>query len=192
MRLFENVNPVECFDLKPAALSSMISGSREYCPECDQLLGYVKKGKTAESDGGGLSTCKKGFYICTNKDAHEGKNAYYVGKKKSGRRKLPADRLRSVSVACKLTEAETAIVDSLRGGMGKGEWLRVSAFGNAPRPIPKINREAWADLARMGGNLNQISKRLNEDQRNQLDMEGLIALVNKLRMSLIAGDGELK
>jgi hypothetical protein len=185
MRTFENINPLECFDLKPAALSSIITGSREYCPSCDQLLGYVKKGKTTEAADGGLSTCKSGFYICTNKDAHDGKRVYFRGKKQVGRKRLPADQLRSVSVACKLTEAETATVDEKRGGMGRGEWLRVSAFKNAPRPIPEFNREVWADLSRIGGNLNQLSKHLN--QGGAAEVEQVRSLLDELRLSLITG-----
>lgn len=189
MRIFEEVNPVKCFDVKPLKLGESVSRSREHCPVCDQLLGYVKKGSTAPApDEDGLTnwaTCTKGFYVCANKEAHDGKSAYFTGKKKSGRKKLPEDQVRSVSVACKLTEAEAEVVDQKRGQMGRGQWLREAAFKNAPKPIPEINREAWADLARLGGNLNQVAKHLNEG--GKIEVGELRSLLDQLRLSLIKG-----
>lgn len=77
---------------------------------------------------------------------------------KRGPKPRAAEDLRTVCVACRLTEAEAEQLDQGRpAGMSRGEWLRTRALARRlPAAIPEINREAWRDLARVAGNLATI------------------------------------
>jgi len=79
-----------------------------------------------------------------------------------GRKALPSDQQRRHAVTCRLTDAERDQVDAARGKVTRGEYLRLAALAEPPRVVPEINREAWAELARASGNLNQIARVANE------------------------------
>jgi hypothetical protein len=76
--------------------------------------------------------------------------------------------------------------------MTRGEWLRTRALKRRlPRAIPEINREAWASLARVSGNLNQYMRAVNEGRadRPAVDLAELREKVDALRRGLIGFDG---
>ncbi len=90
-------------------------------------------------------------------------------KRKRGRKPKAEEDLRKHPVTCRLTDAEAAHVDRLRGAMTKGEWIRTAALKRPPRVVPAINREAWVALARSASNLNQalvLARR--DDSRDSL------------------------
>lgn len=70
--------------------------------------------------------------------------------------------LRKHAVGCRLTSAEIAKVDRLKGGVSRGEWLRLAALEKPPRIVPPVNLEAWSELSHTASNLNQLTKHLNE------------------------------
>jgi hypothetical protein len=70
-----------------------------------------------------------------------------------------------------LNAEELARLDAKREpvSMQRGEWLRAAALHRLPVSIPALNREAWAELAKSAGNLNQLARKLNEGQRPLLE-----------------------
>lgn len=79
-------------------------------------------------------------------------------KRGRGRKPVPDESKRKHPVTCRLTDAELAHVDRLRGSMTAGEWIRTAALGRPPMIIPELNREAWLALSRAASNLNQLAK----------------------------------
>lgn len=79
-------------------------------------------------------------------------------KRGRGRKPVPDDVKRKHGVTCRLTDAELAHVDRLRGNMTAGEWVRTAALGRPPRIVPELNRQAWLELSRAASNLNQLAK----------------------------------
>lgn len=176
-------SPGKLFDRSPRSVRSSVKATAEHCPECDQLMGFLAYRSRVPARDGGEAKCKRSFYLCTNQEAHGGKSAVFVARKSAGRKRLPDSERRTVSVATKLTDEEAAKLDQLRGQMGRGEWLREAAFKRAPSPIPEINRDAWAELSRVGGNLNQVAKKMN--QGDEVDAEQVRALLDQVRNALL-------
>lgn len=83
-------------------------------------------------------------------------------RRKRGPKPRPASELRRHGVSCRLTDAELVRLDERRGKVSRGEWLRLAALSRPPRIVPEVNKEAWADLSRAAGNLNQIARAINE------------------------------
>lgn len=81
---------------------------------------------------------------------------------KYGRSKLPTADLRKWTIGVRVNAAELA---DMRGkaaavGLPLAQWLRiigVSSFILSPL-VPAINRQSYAELARLAGNLNQLAR----------------------------------
>ena len=102
-----------------------------------------------------------------------------------GKRKDQSER-RQHRIGTRLTDAEVELVDARRGSVSRGEWLRRAALGRPPRVIPEINREVWSELARIGGNLNQIARKLNQaGYATEADARAARAEIDRLRAALI-------
>lgn len=105
-------------------------------------------------------------------------------KRRHGPKPKPASEQRRHPVSCRLTDAELARLDARRGKVSRGEWLRVSGLGKPPRIVPEINKVAWSDLARAAGNLNQISRAINEGRLPVKDVPGVGRTVMDVRAQL--------
>lgn len=102
---------------------------------------------------------------------------------KGGRPKKAPDEKRNVRVGCRLTDGEVLLLDKRRGKVSRGEYLRRAAFENAPRPVPKINRQAWSDLGRSLGNLSTLAVAMRGGAYAELqDVE---KVVRDVRLKLI-------
>jgi hypothetical protein len=77
---------------------------------------------------------------------------------------LDPDDKRHHTVSVRLNTGELDRLDSLRArvSMQRGEYLRAAALHQLPPTIPMVNREAWAAMARLAGNLNQYQTAINE------------------------------
>lgn len=108
-----------------------------------------------------------------------------VRRGKRGPKPRAAADLRTVCVACRLTEAEAATLDQGRpDGMSRGEWLRTRALARRlPRPIPAVNREAWRVLAKVAGNLAVIAIAMRGGDYREIDE--IRDVVADLRKALI-------
>ncbi|MGF6755249.1 plasmid mobilization protein [Paraburkholderia sp. GAS42] len=111
---------------------------------------------------------------------------------------LDSDDKRDHTVSVRLNAGEIDRLDSLRArvSMQRGEYLRAAALHQLPPTIPAINREAWAAMARVAGNLNQYQTAINEGWAHEYPLDFLRKLrnlVNDLRRDLIgvrpASDG---
>jgi hypothetical protein len=102
--------------------------------------------------------------------------------------KKPED-MRTRQVNARLTEAEyKALITGKPAGVPVGVWLRTRALKRRlPRAIPEVNQQAWASLARVSGNLNQLARAINEGRadRPAVDLAELRRLVDDLRRELI-------
>ncbi len=85
-------------------------------------------------------------------------------KNKRGPKPVAPSELRLHTVSVRLNSAELAELDTSRAPvkMQRGEYLRHASMGKLPPTIPAVNREAWANLARTAGNLNQYQRQINE------------------------------
>lgn len=111
-------------------------------------------------------------------------------RRKRGPKPLALADKREHCVSVRLNSAELADLDSARAlvRMQRGEYLRSASRGVLPPTIPQINREAWASLARVAGNLNQYQQAINAGTVHghppELIQE-LAELVQKLRAELL-------
>lgn len=107
-------------------------------------------------------------------------------RRRHGPKPKPEAEQRRHPVSCRLTDAEVVRLDARRGKVSRGEWLRVSALGKPPRIVPEVNKVAWADLARAAGNLNQLTRAINEGRLSVADAPGVSAAVMDVRAQLDA------
>lgn len=120
--------------------------------------------------------------------------------KKHGPDPLPPDQRRRHSIGVYLTDAERqqlealAIPNGTEGMHNLGirrrlaRHLRTAGLNSAPPQIPTINRQAWASLSRVAGNLNQYQAAINEGRATGYPPEVLEELrdqVQALRLELI-------
>ncbi len=112
-------------------------------------------------------------------------------KRRHGPTPRPAEEVRTNRVSVYLTDAELTDLDGRRAGVGRGAWLRRAGLDKKLRlPVPELNRQAWADLARVAANLNQAMKAINAGEVKNLDsavVEELFDQVQRLRRELIQG-----
>jgi hypothetical protein len=104
-------------------------------------------------------------------------------KRRHGPLPLPEGEKRNHCVSVRLNASELAQVDGWRGRVQRGEYLRHAAFKTLPVVVPEINREAWAEMARVGSNLNQLAKLANAGRDPSL--AALQKLYAETRMALI-------
>lgn len=85
-------------------------------------------------------------------------------KRRHGPTPRPAEELRSIKVSVFLTKNEAAEIRRRASviAVNPAAYLRTAGMKRLPRPIPSINLEAWASLARVAGNLNQYQAAINE------------------------------
>jgi hypothetical protein len=111
-------------------------------------------------------------------------------RRKRGPKPLALADKREHCVSVRLNSVELTDLDSARVlvRMQRGEYLRAASRGVLPPTIPQINREAWSNLARVVGNLNQYQTKINEGlvtSHSPEMIEELRDLVQKLRSDLI-------
>lgn len=111
-------------------------------------------------------------------------------RRKSGPKPLALADKRDHCVSVRLNSAELADLDAARASvrMQRGEYLRSASRGVLPPTIPQINREAWANLARVAANLNQYQTQINAGIANGHPpdtIQELGELVQKLRAELL-------
>ena len=93
-------------------------------------------------------------------------------------------------VSVRLSDAELEELNQKRTNYGKrvfrkGEFLRMMAFNSIPPVVPKINIDAWQELGRIGGNLNQIARKLNQEEHVSIDL--IRAKLTELRIFIMGG-----
>lgn len=106
-------------------------------------------------------------------------------RRRHGPQPLAENERRGHTVSVRLNVEELAQVDERRAtlNMQRGEYLRTAALYALPPVIPELNKTAWVELSRVGGNLNQIAHRLNAG--DALPIEEIRAALGELRRALI-------
>lgn len=111
-------------------------------------------------------------------------------KRRFGPEPRPAEDLRKIRISVFLTKQEA---DKIRHtacafNINPSAYIRTAVLSRPPRQIPPINREAWASLARVAGNLNQYQAAVNEGRAGGYPPEVLADLremVQALRSDLL-------
>lgn len=93
-------------------------------------------------------------------------------------------------VAIRFSNSELEILDRQRGTRKRGAYLREMLLGlPAPQPIPEVNQDAYNASARWASNLNQIARRLNADEKYEVNINELKELIKGFRLALLGGGG---
>ena len=115
---------------------------------------------------------------------------------KGGRPKIDPAAVRRSTIGVRVSAAEYATLRTRAEQMGltPAQFLRHAALTRRlPRPpVPAVNREQYANLARLAGNLNQLTRRAHAGQ-NVILTDPLVKLlrteINRLRQELL-GTGD--
>ncbi|SEO19898.1 mobilisation protein (MobC) [Duganella sp. CF517] len=111
---------------------------------------------------------------------------------KGGRPKGDPADLRAVTIGVRVSAAEYALLRERAASMQMkpAQWLRAAALSRRlpPPPVAAINREQYAELARLAANLNQLTRLANEGERVNVAtvlLEQLLAETQCLRLILL-------
>ena len=103
----------------------------------------------------------------------------------------PAD-LRTATIGVRVSAAEYALLRERAASMQMkpAQWLRTAALSRRlpPPPVAAINREQYAELARLAANLNQLTRLANEGQQVTIApalLAQLLAETQRLRLLLL-------
>lgn len=93
----------------------------------------------------------------------------------------------SVTVSAKFSADDAAALENkaLMAGVTRSALLRQAAIAGTITPpplIPSINQVQWANLGRIGGNVNQIAARLNQGET--LGRSTLAAAIEETRQAI--------
>lgn len=115
---------------------------------------------------------------------------------RGGRPKNEPGTVRDVTIGVRVAPSEYVALKAKAEAMSvtPAQWLRQAALSRRlpSPPVPAINREEYANLARLAANLNQLAKAGNEGRNvvvNDGLMERLTAEVNRLRLGLLGAGG---
>ena len=119
-------------------------------------------------------------------------------KGRGGRPKGDPSAVRASTIGVRVSAEEYAALRAKADQMGMtpAQWLREAALSRRPPspPVPPINREQYAELARLAANLNQLTRLANEGRPVTVAdalLQRLAGEVGRLRLALIgAGGGE--
>lgn len=109
-------------------------------------------------------------------------------KKRRGPKPKSAEEQRTHCVSVRLNAAELAALDKRRGEFQRGEWMRLAEQGALPPPAPPaLNVEAWQELARAAGNLNQIARALNGNP-DLVEARAVLEELRQFRAALLGAE----
>ena len=115
---------------------------------------------------------------------------------RGGRPKSDPAAVRGSTIGVRVSVGEYADLRAKaeKMGMTPAQWLREAALSRRlpSPPVPPINREQYAELARLSGNLNQLANAANIGQNvivNDALLQRLAGEVSRLRLALIGIGG---
>lgn len=113
-------------------------------------------------------------------------------KPRGGRPKIAPEALRVATIGVRVSPAELLLLRNKaeQMSMTPAQWLREAALTRRlpSPPVPAINREQYAELARLAANLNQLAHAANEGRAVTVtvtDLQALSAEVARLRLALL-------
>lgn len=102
------------------------------------------------------------------------------------------NHLRTHCISVRLNNTELQLLNTKRGSMRKGEWLRMASLQKLPPVIPAINTEAWKALTVISQKLNRIATHIDcKSKDSQLTHTELFAVkrqLEELRHNLLRTD----
>ena len=120
----------------------------------------------------------------------------HQARRKGGRPRLDPASVRAVTIGVRVSPPELAALQAkaVHMGMAPAQWLRHAALDRRlpPAPVPAVNREQYAELARLSANLNQLARHANHGEVVSVDVDLLRCLsteVRQLRLALISAGG---
>ena len=119
-------------------------------------------------------------------------------KRRGGRPRGAPDALRTATIGVRVSAAEYSAlrIKAEVMAMTPAQWLREAALTRRlpSPPVSTVNREQYAELARLAANLNQLARLANEGERVTVATALLAKLqseVSRLRLELIgASEGQ--
>jgi hypothetical protein len=115
---------------------------------------------------------------------------------RGGRPKNEPGTVRDVTIGVRVAPAEFAALTAKaeQMSMTPAQWLREAALSRRlpSPPVPPINREQYAELARLSANLNQLTKLANIGQPVTVAdalLQRLTGEVGRLRLALLGAGG---
>lgn len=119
-------------------------------------------------------------------------------KPKGGRPKGDPAAVRVATIGVRVSPDEFSALRTKAEHMSMtpAQWLREAALTRRlpSPPVPAINREQYAELARLAANLNQLSRKANEGQAVTISdalLKLMIEETKRLRLALLGiGDAE--
>lgn len=106
-------------------------------------------------------------------------------KKTAYARTRDPQKKRTHTLSARFNDEEIKQINTRRGRMTSGQWLRSASLGRAiPNPIPEANGLAWAGLAKLASNVNQIAKALNSHDYST-EANEVLQLIKEVRAKLI-------
>ena len=119
-------------------------------------------------------------------------------KTKGGRPKSDPATVRTATIGVRVSDSEyTQLREKAHQlGISPAQWLREAALSRRlpPPPIPAINREHYAELARLAANLNQLTRAANESRAVSVSttlLKNLMTEIKRLRFALIGMETDL-
>lgn len=118
---------------------------------------------------------------------------YSRKRSKGGRPRIAPESVRGRTVGVCVNAAE---LDALRryadsAGLSVSEWIRRVALSRyTPRPImPEVNRKTYLELARIGGNLNQLTMLAHSGSFGPIDalLAEVITILRQTQRELCGG-----
>ena len=111
---------------------------------------------------------------------------------RGGRPRHAPETVRAETIGVRVTPAEYAALRTKAEKLGlmPAQWLRQAALSRRlpPPPVPAINRDEYAELARLSGNLNQLARLANSGQPVSVAdglLQRLMVEVSQLRRALL-------
>lgn len=120
-------------------------------------------------------------------------------KPRGGRPRSDPESVRTATIGVRVSPAEYALLrlKSEHMAMTPAQWLREAALTRRlpTPPVAAINREYYAELGRLAGNLNQLTRLANEGRPVHIAdalLTRLSAEVRALRLALIGATIEVQ
>ena len=93
--------------------------------------------------------------------------------------------MRDIELKVRFSPEELSEIDSKRGRVRRAVYLRAAGLGQkAPRPFPQPIAAGLVELSRIGNNLNQVARLMNEAGASPELIEVVRAEVISLRIKL--------
>lgn len=117
--------------------------------------------------------------------------AKHKAKGRGGRPSIPSDQVRRHTIGVRVNEDERNRIQEKadRMNMAPAQWLRHAALDRIlpPCPAPKLNRDMYVELGKIGTNINQLVKASNSGRMPHPlpPLRNLVNIIINLRLEIL-------